>query len=65
MNLGLAECLIILMILAIMAGSIVGVAAVMTWLVGAGKKRCPYCKSRIPKDATVCRYCRRDVAIEV
>lgn len=25
------------------------------------KRNCPYCKSKIPADATVCRYCHRDV----
>lgn len=25
------------------------------------KRKCPYCKTRIPADATVCRYCHRDI----
>jgi len=27
----------------------------------AKNRECPYCKSQIPKDAIVCRYCQRDV----
>jgi len=27
------------------------------------KKDCVFCKSRIPEDATVCAYCRRDVDV--
>lgn len=27
------------------------------------KRRCPYCKTKIPADASVCRYCQRDIPV--
>lgn len=25
------------------------------------KKKCPYCKSRIPNNAVICKFCRKEI----
>jgi len=36
-----------------------GLAALVMTSLNAGKMRCPDCQSRVPRQASVCRYCGR------
>jgi hypothetical protein len=63
-NLGPTELIIVLMCIAI---PVVVIAAIVAIVLASRKnfatkmKMCPYCKSQIPADAVVCKYCTRAI----
>ena len=64
-NLGLAE-LIILAIVCLGPLALAGVVLLIVLISrGAARKTCPYCGERIRAEATVCRFCGRELAAAV
>lgn len=53
---------IIIKILAVSAAILFAAALIHQWLIRRGTlRRCPYCRSVIPGDASVCKDCNRDL----
>ena len=64
MGIGLAELMLILIVLGAFVGPIFAAIYFLAKYLNAsgGGKICPHCAERIQKAAKVCRYCQRDVA---
>ena len=64
MGLGLAEIIVILIVLGGFVGLIFAAFYFLAKHLNAsgGGKICPHCAERIQKAAKVCRYCQRDIA---
>lgn len=61
MHLGAGEIVLLLLLLVIplLTAAVIGVGGILAYR--SKTRHCPFCAERIRNEATVCRYCRRDV----
>jgi predicted amidophosphoribosyltransferase len=65
MTLGPLEFFIVALLLIVLFFGAGALFLLFRAVAGRGRRVCPYCKERIPRDATLCRYCGRESTPEI